>query len=105
MQDIQAAYNEFTELGIPKEDARYVLPNAAETKIVITMNARALHNFFALRCCMRAQWEIRALAEQMLAEVQKAAPLLFAKAGAACVAKGYCPEGAFSCGKVPCLKL
>ena len=68
MQKLQDAYNKFTEMGIPAEDARYVLPNAAETKIVCTFNARSLLNFFSLRCCMRAQWEIRALAAQMLAE-------------------------------------
>ena len=66
MQKLQDAYNKFTEMGIPAEDARYVLPNAAETKIVCTFNARSLLNFFSLRCCMRAQWEIRALAEKML---------------------------------------
>ena len=62
MQKLQDAYNKFTEMGIPAEDARYVLPNAAETKIVCTFNARSLLNFFSLRCCMRAQWEIRACA-------------------------------------------
>ena len=73
MADIQARYNEFTdEFGIPAEDARYVLPNAAETKIVATFNVRSLMNFFSLRCCNRAQWEIRQLAEKMLAECKKA---------------------------------
>ncbi len=100
MQDIQAAYNELLELGVHREDARYVLPNATETKVVITMNARALRNFFELRCCMRAQWEIRAMAEQMLKLVEPVAPLLFKNAGAACVAKGYCPEGEYTCGRM-----
>ncbi|MBQ4422551.1 MAG: FAD-dependent thymidylate synthase, partial [Schwartzia sp.] len=79
--------------------ARYVLANAAETKIVVTMNARSLLHFFNLRCCNRAQWEIRALAYKMLAEVKKVAPLLFKNAGATCVATGSCPEGKMTCGK------
>lgn len=78
------------------EDARYVFPNATETKMVITMNARSLHNFFDLRTCERAQWEIRELAYKMLEEVKKVSPLLFKNAGPACV-KGVCKEGALSC--------
>ncbi len=80
------------------EDARYVFPNACETKIIFTMNARALHNFFRLRCCSRAQWEIRTLAEEMLKEVRRAAPILFKNAGPACLI-GPCPEGKMSCGQ------
>ncbi len=80
------------------EDARFVLPNAAETKMVVTMNARSLHNFFALRCCNRAQWEIREAANQMLALASQAAPHLFAKAGPSCV-RGGCKEGKMTCGK------
>lgn len=104
MADIQAAYNELTELGVHQEDARYVLPNATETKIVITMNTRALYNFLELRCCMRAQWEIRTMAQQMLALLKDAAPLLFSKAGAPCIGRGICPEGEFSCGLIDKLK-
>jgi len=81
------------------EDARFVLPNACETKMVVTMNARSLHNFFRLRCCNRAQWEIRALADAMLAEVCKVAPALFKNSGPGCVC-GACPEGKMTCGKV-----
>ena len=81
------------------EDARFVLPNACETNIVVTMNARSLMNFFRHRCCMRAQWEIRALAQEMLLEVLKVAPGLFKKAGPPCV-KGICPEGKMSCGEI-----
>ena len=99
MKEIRAAYDMFTEMGVPKEDARYVLANAAETKIVVTMNARALLHFFNLRCCNRAQWEIRTLAYKMLDEVKKVAPLLFKNAGATCVATGSCPEGKMTCGK------
>lgn len=81
------------------EDARYVLPNACETKMVATLNARSLLNFFRHRCCERAQWEIRACADKMLALVKEAAPTLFALAGPPCVA-GTCPEGQKSCGKM-----
>lgn len=80
------------------EDARFVLPNACETRMVITMNARSLYNFFAHRCCSRAQWEIRAVADQMLMQVKAVAPILFSHAGPPCV-NGPCPEGKMSCGK------
>ncbi|MBE6611178.1 MAG: FAD-dependent thymidylate synthase [Ruminococcaceae bacterium] len=80
------------------EDARFVLPNACDTRIIMTMNVRSLHNFFRLRCCNRAQWEIRALAVAMLRECRAACPLLFGKAGPSCL-WGACSEGAYSCGK------
>ena len=80
------------------EDARFVLPNACETKMVVTMNARSLLNFFRHRCCNRAQWEIREVADQMLALVSGVAPELFKKAGPPCLG-GHCPEGKMSCGK------
>lgn len=84
------------------EDARFVLPNACETKIVVTMNCRSLLHFFELRCCMRAQWEIRALAQEMLSLCRQALPVIFAGAGARCERLGYCPEDArFSCGRYP----
>lgn len=100
MDHIRNTYDELASLGIPREDARYCLPNAAETKIVVTMNARTLLHFFQVRCCMRAQWEIRRMAELMLAEVRQRAPLLFAKAGPTCVTEGYCSEGSMSCGRL-----
>ena len=81
------------------EDARYVLPNACETKIIATFNARSLVNFFHHRCCERAQWEIRDMACRMLALVKEAAPTLFKLAGPSCLS-GKCPEGAMSCGKM-----
>ncbi len=81
------------------EDARFVLPNACATKMICTMNARSLLNFFSHRCCNRAQWEIRELAEQMLALVKEVAPNLFAYAGPPCL-RGGCPEGKMSCGKM-----
>ena len=92
------AYGKLLEAGVPAEDARYLLPNAAETKIVITMNVRELLHFFELRCCNRAQWEIREMAWQMLALCKQAAPALFEHAGPACVS-GACPEGKNTCGK------
>lgn len=97
---IADGYNELLLLGIPAEDARFILPNAADTKIVVTMNARSLLHFFEERCCQRAQWEIRELANMMLAECRKVAPVLFEKAGPSCVAKGFCKEGNHGCGRM-----
>lgn len=101
---IDGAYIQLTEFGIPKEDARYALSNATETKIVLTMNTRTLYNFFHHRCCSRAQWEIRAMATEMLRLVKEVAPNMFRHAGASCV-KGYCPEGSMCCGKAPTMKM
>ena len=80
------------------EDARYILPNACETKMIVTMNARSLYNFFHHRCCTRAQWEIRECAHKMYMLVRDIAPTIFKKAGPSCVS-GPCPEGKMSCGK------
>lgn len=79
------------------EDARFVLPNACETKLLVTMNARELLHFFSLRCCNRAQWEIHQMADKMLALCKQEAPVLFAHAGPGCVA-GACSEGKKTCG-------
>ena len=122
MEQAQATYNQIADIlsekyiaenlaaGMPEkqaknqaekkaiEDARFVLPNACETKMIVTMNARSLMNFFHHRCCSRAQWEIRALADEMLRLVKEVAPTLFALAGPSCVA-GPCPEGKMTCGK------
>ena len=103
MADIQNLYNKLVELGVPKEDARMILPNACETRMIVTMNVRELWHFFNLRCCNRAQWEIRELANTMLKLCREVSPLLFEHAGSACV-KGYCPEGDMSCGKAPTMK-
>lgn len=81
------------------EDARFVLPNACATKMIVTMNARSLKNFFRHRCCLRAQWEIRFLAEEMLRLCQQVAPHLFIKSGPACVS-GPCTEGKMNCGQI-----
>lgn len=80
------------------EDARYVFPNACETKIIVTMNARELMHFFSERCCQRAQWEIRIMANKMLNEVKKVSSVLFKYSGPDCV-RGVCPEGSMTCGK------
>ena len=80
------------------EDARFVLPNACATKMIVTMNARSLQNFFRHRCCARAQWEIREAARQMLELVLEVAPTLFCHSGPPC-ADGACPEGKMSCGR------
>lgn len=102
-QNIQDLYNDMTEAGIPAEDARYILPNAAETKIVVTMNARSLLHFFELRCCNRAQWEIRELANKMLSLVKEVAPVIFMKAGPTCETRRECHEGKMSCGRLEAL--
>jgi len=108
MNDIQEGYNGLLSLleengsvgEKANQDARFVLPQAAETKIVVTMNARELKHFFAHRCCARAQWEIRRLAEEMLKVCKKVLPEVFNSAGAKCEALKYCPEGEkFTCGK------
>lgn len=115
MEDSQHAYDKLVEIlkgkyinnGMKElaaekkaiEDSRYVFPNACETKIIITMNARSLINFFQHRCCNRAQWEIHSLADEMLKQVRKIAPILFKNAGPLCL-KGKCPEGAMTCGSM-----
>lgn len=81
------------------EDARFVLPNACTTKMIVTMNARSLMNFFELRCCNRAQWEIKAVADEMLRLCCEVAPVLFRNAGPSCVS-GKCGEGKMTCGKM-----
>lgn len=98
INQISVAYKKLIDLGIPAEDARYLLPNACETKIIVSMNARELLHFFALRSCNRAQWEIRELSDKMLALCYSVAPAIFENAGPGCVKKG-CTEGKFNCGK------
>ena len=83
------------------EDARMVLPNACCTSIIVTMNIRSLFNFFKHRCCNRAQWEIRAVANEMLRQCMSVAPNIFKYAGPDCITKGKCPEGKMTCGKKP----
>jgi thymidylate synthase (FAD) len=98
METLEAKYKELIDSGVKPEDARYILPNACQTKIVMTMNARSLLNFFQERTCQRAQWEIRALANEMLKKVQPVAPKIFKNAGPTCRSQGICWEGNMSCG-------
>lgn len=88
---------------IPKEDARYILPNACTTNIIVSMNARSLMNFFAIRTCARAQWEIRELANKMLKICKEVSPIIFDDAGPSCVRDGFCRESK-SCGRAPKLE-
>ncbi len=104
MREVQKWYDELVEsLGDSgekaNEDARFILPNAAETKIIITMNARELLHFFSVRCCNRAQWEIRDLATEMLRLARDILPGIFSESGPNCVA-GPCTEGEMTCGKI-----
>lgn len=92
------AYRALINIGVLPEDARYLLPNAMTTKIVVTMNIRELLHFFELRCCNRAQWEIRELANRMLLLAEPTAPYIFQDAGPSC-RRGRCSEGTMSCGK------
>lgn len=96
MRDIDTLYTYLRSCGIPAEDARFILPNACHTQMIVTMNARELMHFFSLRCCKRAQWEIRAVADEMLRLCKEVAPEIFAKAGPGCV-RGHCPEGKMGC--------
>ncbi len=91
-------YHLLLDSGVEAEDARYILPQAVTTKMIITVNARELLHILKLRCCNRAQWEIREVAMNMLKEVQEVAPNLFEDAGPPCIL-GPCPEGELSCGK------
>lgn len=115
MESSQKAYTSLTEILKEKyiksgmdaataekkaiEDARYVFPNACETKIMVTMNARTLMNFFKHRCCNRAQWEIKELADEMLKQVREIAPVLFKYSGPSCL-NSSCPEGRMACGQI-----
>ena len=98
VSDTHEFYEEMINDGIEAEDARYILPNASETKMIVTMNARELMHFFTVRCCNRAQTEIRELATVMLKEVKKVAPSVFENSGPNCL-RMPCPEGKYSCGK------
>jgi thymidylate synthase (FAD) len=95
LEDVMNLYQRMVDAGIPAEDARYITPQAVPTALIMTMNARELRHFFSLRCCNRAQWEIRQMADEMLKLCKQAAPELFTTAGPGCVS-GKCPE------KKPC---
>ena len=103
MEKGREMYNKMLYQDIPAEDARFVLPTV-KTNLMVSFNARSLYHFFSLRCCTRAQWEIRSLANQMLKQVKEIAPVLFEKAGPPCEAEGHCPEGEMSCGRIDSIK-
>lgn len=111
MQEVGQTYRDLREILIANgmeskanEDARFVLPQAAETKIVVTMNCRSLMHFFNLRCCTRAQWEVRSMAQSMLKICREKLPAIFNVGGARCEQLGYCPESSkFACGRFPTL--
>lgn len=101
IQHASTAYNQLLRMDINPEDARSVLPNGIETKIIATYNVRSLYNFFEKRLCTRAQKEIQTIAKQMYDQVVQEAPYLFEGVGAYCKSHGYCPEGKMSCGMKP----
>ncbi len=98
VKELDGIYQLLLDHNIKAEDARYILPQAVTTKMIISANARELLHIFKLRCCNRAQWEIRKLAMNMLKEIKSIAPTIFENAGPPCVL-GPCPEGELSCGK------
>lgn len=102
MNNIQEFYDEMG--NIPDEDKRYIFPNACETQLVMTMNARELLHFFNVRTCQRSQWEIREMANKILKIVKTIAPNIFENAGPNCVQLGFCPEGKMSCGQANKIK-
>ena len=95
---VEELYSKAVGFGVPEEDARYLTLQAGTTRLMVTMNVRELRRFFELRCCRRAQWEIREMADEMHAICKQIAPALFEDAGPGCV-RGKCPEGEKSCGK------
>lgn len=97
---LEYAYKEMIKCGIPKEDARFILPKATTYDLITTANARELIRFFELRCCSRAQWEIRELATTMCSILKAVSPIIFKNSGAYCERHGYCPEGKNCCGKI-----
>ncbi len=98
LKHTQEIYNKLVANGVPEEDARYCQPQSIQVKIVMTMNARSLLNFFHLRCCKRSQWETQKIANEMLKEVKKVAPNIFENAGPSCINEKVCWEGKMSCG-------
>lgn len=97
VQKTRDFYDKAVAKGVPREDARYAALEGTCTKLVTTMNARELRHFFSLRCCNRAQWEIRQLADKMLAICKEECPAIFRDAGPGCV-RGRCPEKGHPCG-------
>lgn len=102
LEQIQSNYNQLRDSGVPAEDARFLLPNATKTRIVVTMNCSSLLHFFGVRCCTASQWEIRKLANAMLAICKKKLDAVFENGGSKCIGLGYCQESKKrTCGKYP----
>ncbi len=99
VESLFSHYKSLLRAGIKAEDARFLLPACVCTNLVMSMNARELLHFLRLRCCRRAQWEIREVAWRMLGILLESAPVIFEGSGPPCIADGFCPEGANSCGK------
>lgn len=97
MSEIHSLYKEYIDAGVATEDARFILPNATETKVFFTMNIRSLLHFFKTRGCNRSQWEIREMAMEMLSQCRELSPIIFGRAGPDCVTRG-CGEGSMTCG-------
>ncbi|MCW4012168.1 MAG: FAD-dependent thymidylate synthase [Candidatus Bathyarchaeota archaeon] len=100
IESASEAYQNLVSAGVPREDARFVLPNAAETSLLMTMEGKSLMHFLGLRTCNRAQWEVRELADMMLEQLREVEPSIFNNAGPYCYQLGYCPEGRHTCGRM-----
>ena len=100
MDDSRDLYRELRDAGIPREDARFVLPSAASSNIVMSKNARAWLEWFELRTCTRSQWEIRILANRIMRLLRGVAPHLFEVSGPPCITQSLCREGKMSCGRI-----
>ncbi len=100
IKEASEAYQKLVDQGAPREDARFVLPNAVETSLLMTLDGKELMHFLGLRTCNRAQWEVRELADEMLRQLRLVEPSVFNKAGPYCYQLGYCPEGRHTCGRM-----
>jgi thymidylate synthase (FAD) len=104
IEEASRVYQTLVTEGVPREDARFVLPNAVETSLLMTIDGRSLMHFFGLRLCNRAQWEIKEMAKEILKRVREVEPVFYREAGPYCVQLGKCPEGRFTCGKIAEMK-
>ena len=100
IKEASDTYQKLVDEGVPREDARFVLPNAVETSLLMTLDGKEIMHFLGLRTCNRAQWEVRELADLMLEQLRVVEPIVFNKAGPYCYQLGYCPEGRHTCGRM-----
>jgi thymidylate synthase (FAD) len=100
IEQVSITYRKLVENGVPKEDARFVLPNATMTSLLMTIEGESLIHFIGLRTCNRAQWEIKEIADRILIQLRQAEPIIFNQAGPYCYQLGYCPEGRYTCGRI-----